>query len=56
MSQNSRILLIPLRSLGDEVFLSGDEEGSAGVYEVTGDYSGGEGYPWLREHLVTGYA
>ena len=48
-----------LRSLGDEIFLTGDDRGSAGAYETMGDYAGGKsagGYPWLQEHLVEGYS
>ncbi len=48
-----------LRSLGDEIFLTGDPRGTAPIYEVMGTYEEGSqagGYPWLREHLVAGYS
>ena len=49
-----------LRSLGDEIFLTGDDRGSTPLYEVMGNYqkqgAAGGGYPWLQEHLVGGYS
>ena len=50
-----------LRSLGDEIFLTGDDRVTAGVYETMGDYApptgrSAGGYPWLQEHLVSGYS
>ncbi len=43
----------PLRSLGDEVFVTGEQY----VYSVQKSemVKAGGGYPWLQEHLVGGY-
>jgi len=43
----------PLRSLGDEIFTTGDVM----LYTDKGAVmsTAGGGYPWLKEHLVTGY-
>ena len=48
---NHAVELWALRSLGDEIFATDD----APIYEVTGDYEDSGGYPWLQEHLLSGY-
>ena len=50
---NHVVEMWPLRSLGDEVFTTGEVM----LYTDKGAVmsSAGGGYPWLKEHLVTGY-
>jgi len=50
---NHAVEIWPLCSLGDEIFPTRDTN-PAKVGETTFGRAGG-GYPWLREHLVSGY-
>lgn len=51
---NHVVEMWPLRSLGNEVFVTGDHD----IYSLDKAARSTEdgGYPWLREHLVSGYA
>ncbi|MBN2308852.1 MAG: hypothetical protein JXR94_07785 [Candidatus Hydrogenedentes bacterium] len=50
---NHGVEMWPLRSLGDEIFTTGDH---LVYFDDTAVMSkAGGGYPWLKEHLVSGY-